>query len=242
MARGYPDFGQTQSRKQLYTMLDSGELAARLGSIITFDRRGDVVWFDDFESPLERWEVSGYGTGIDLALDTSRARSGCQCMKLTTPSSGIYTVGASRYFHPLTPQRLGIEVAFSHDDDLRYFLIYVYRYDGVEYHQAIARVDFTNEKFQIQDDTATFVDIETDVDLYSSAYLFHCLKIVIDFDTDKYVRAMLGSYNWDLSAYSLYSTANTEASKIRVCPYATAPDSTQCDIYLDDFILTQNEP
>ncbi|GAH47647.1 unnamed protein product, partial [marine sediment metagenome] len=61
-----------------------GEIAARLGSIVTYDKRGDVVDFDNFEFPVLRWDINVVGSESYARLDSAQCRSGAQCMKMFT--------------------------------------------------------------------------------------------------------------------------------------------------------------
>ncbi|GAI06639.1 unnamed protein product, partial [marine sediment metagenome] len=44
MIHGHADYGAGAPGKTIYSMLDVGELAARLGSPVTSDRAGNVMW------------------------------------------------------------------------------------------------------------------------------------------------------------------------------------------------------
>ena len=66
--------------------VSNAELAARLGSPDTFDRRGDVLWMDDFESGL-KWRTSLLGTGSLIDLTATMAASGGKCCRLVTGSA-----------------------------------------------------------------------------------------------------------------------------------------------------------
>jgi len=54
MPRGHPDYGQAGPTSLIATVPDLGELAARLGSNNTWDRRGFILWYDDFEASVLR--------------------------------------------------------------------------------------------------------------------------------------------------------------------------------------------
>ena len=58
MPRGQADFGQYAVKEVSASISDMGEVAARLGSIDIYDKRGDVVFFDNFEGAFLRWNRS----------------------------------------------------------------------------------------------------------------------------------------------------------------------------------------
>ena len=68
MAGETPDYGRLSAQATVFPVTDLGELAARLGSIVSHDRRGDVIWLDGFEDGLDKWQptTSGSGAAVDL--------------------------------------------------------------------------------------------------------------------------------------------------------------------------------
>ena len=59
MGHGYPDYGTQGPVSTVHSIQDLGELAVRLGSIVTFDRRGNVLWLDGFDSGIGAWSKGG---------------------------------------------------------------------------------------------------------------------------------------------------------------------------------------
>jgi len=88
MAHGQPDYGMYTLANTIYRLTDMGELAARLGSINTYDRRGDVIFLDSFESGLTAWSPSSACTGSDLVQSAKHARSGGFSAKFVCGSDG----------------------------------------------------------------------------------------------------------------------------------------------------------
>ena len=94
MPRGLPDYGMYQSVALAAGMADMGELAARLGSINVYDRRGWTFWQDDFEAPVLRWDASFGRGGNRPILSSAFAYMGGQSALLSCgagidPSSKI---------------------------------------------------------------------------------------------------------------------------------------------------------
>ena len=63
MARSGPDWGLRGGKATVFPLTDMAELAARLRSIDVYDRAGDVIALDDFQSGIDQWEHSGSGSG-----------------------------------------------------------------------------------------------------------------------------------------------------------------------------------
>lgn len=242
MAHGLPDYGPNTPKSTTYGLADLAELAARLGSIVTFDRRGDVVWLDDFEDNLAKWEL-GFGTGTAV-LSAATARNGGKSAKLTTPA--VTDLGATitkRLPFPAL-SKIGSEISVAQDDSNILFLsgaIFFLLGDGTFKYGQWEYLPLTTT-LNIFDHTAGTVSLSTSVQFADSIYLFHTFKLVVDLVTGKYVRLIMDETEWDLSAYTLIGDdADGDAwmySDFRVATKAAVAASC----YVDDAIVTQNEP
>ena len=112
MPRDLPDWGAPPGPKTIFEVTDLGEVTVRLGSIITFDRGGDVVWFDDFENGIGKWEteLSGSGAAIDLAL--GRSRNGLYAARLVAGSDASELARIIKVLPSPDTDSLGIEYSF----------------------------------------------------------------------------------------------------------------------------------
>ena len=113
MAHGQPDFGLYAVKKTVSGLADLGELAVRLGSIITFDRRGDIVWFDDFEGDVFKWERDPSGVDAAIIVSPEAARNGAFSAKLTTGNlADDHATILHHLPYPVT-SRVGFEISFT---------------------------------------------------------------------------------------------------------------------------------
>jgi hypothetical protein len=85
------------------------ELAARMGSIVKNDRRGQVVWMDGFESALLKWTESGGGGSANIVQ--TPVHTGDNALELTGNALTFYNVTKIESFSG--DSRTGIELAFS---------------------------------------------------------------------------------------------------------------------------------
>lgn len=242
MAHGLPDYGRTSGVTTTYPLTDLGELAARLGSIVTYDRRGEVVWFDDFEDNIAKWGAANVGTGASAELSTEAARSGGKSCKLVTPSDTLTYNEILHGIGVLADSKVSLEVSFADQDDDTILDIIMQDRDGVTNKQGVLRYRSSTGALQIFDgSTMAYITLAT-LSLPSELYIWHTAKLVIDMSTNKYVRALLNNRSFDLSAYSLYSTGDASAARIEPAIRLTRSVSSNLHIYLDDVIVTQNEP
>ena len=213
------------------------EVAARLGSIHTFDRRGNILWYDDFEDGLNKWEVSLSGTGPSVALTNAQARKGALSCKLVSGTSGGAYSQINAYLPYNILSRMGFESAFTANGDTEYTWRFWF-YDGTNYYEASVTYSAT-DWLEIWT-TAGWVAV-ANVPLLHSDSLFHILKLVVDPITHKYVRLILNNTEYDVSASDMLPTANATAPHTLVT-FRVTKGSSGDTVYIDNVIVTQNEP
>lgn len=242
MPHGAPDWGVIAPKKTVYILQDMAELAARLGSIVTFDRRGDVVWLDDFESGAGHWYAYSGGTDGSTAITTEYSRSKASSFRLNTGSGDEANAVATAYLPMAVLSKLGMEVSFTVDSQLGTFDIYFNVATLTAFYLPHLCYDATNDRLRIYADGVGWIDLKTSLVLSTAPRLFHTLKVVIDPLTGKWVRVILDGESYDVSAYSMYSIAGQSAQRIEpeVQVYPTSTIATVVEI--DDVIITQNEP
>jgi hypothetical protein len=220
--------------------------------ISSLSRTGRVYWQDDFEAytsaVTEKWRQR-VGT---ISLDTSRPFRGKACMKITTGAVLGNDVEADKYLGALPLGRLGWElwflsqfgVANIHDIELGFYL-----YDGAYCHEAwvawLGTVGTLQEKWQYINSEGDYTDIPNGTQkLYveSDLPIWHHFKLVVDFRTGKYVKLVCDDKTFDLSALSYHKTPDTTKPCIDVGAYIENATATAVSLYVDDVILTDQEP
>ena len=241
--RGQPDFGALAAKEVSASISDLGEIAARLGSILIYDKRGDVVDFDNFEAPVLRWQEVLVGDNSYQRFSSASARSGSQSLLLHAESIEEGAAGITKAFVPLGSRRVGIEISFSYlypfDCDLFILLYYA---DGTTLYLAEVKFDPYAGKLYIWTDTGEYKEIAAPVSSYEALFTFKTIKLVVDFDTLKYERLLFDLNAYDISAYSIPEQAGDVTARYVVQIYIEARVETGGNGYIDDFILTQAEP
>lgn len=242
MARGRPDWGIGGAKSTIAALDDMGELAARLGSIVTFDRRGDVVWLDDFESGIAKWIAITEGTGSAVASSTTRARSKATSIKLTA-GTDLVSYAYINHLNPIpVAGKIGMEFSFTLHASTGYIILSGFYYNGTRKISYGLQYDQANARLMYLNDSGIYTAFKTSIQLSISDYLFHTAKLVIDLQNKKYVRAVVNDTQYDLSDYAMRDQADTTNPYLdtRIQHSSIYPDSAYA--YIDDFILTQNEP
>jgi len=242
MAHTRPDYSTKQKMATIYGDVDNAELAARLNSPITFDRRGNIVFYEDFTSALLQWGTASGGVGAAWNIDATTSLINGTSLKITVGSGAGTNTSISRMFSILPFKRIGFEAAFTMHAGLDEFEINLRAYDGTNYFAGRAAVDRANTRVEINDDAGANVDLASPVGTYSNVRLFHVLKLVVDLQTSSYVRVIYDNNEYDASAYGLQTVASGNDPYILwTLLYRTSAAATR-DVNIDRLILTQNEP
>lgn len=242
MAHGAPDFGMYAPKITVGSLADMGELAARLNSIVTLDRRGDVVFMDDFEAPVAQWDLGGLGVGAVYDLYPGEAFMGSQCLRLGSGNSTDDYAVAIRRFHITPNQRYGIEARIRGLTVEADYHVEIYVFDGTNYHAGVWKYNAEDDELTILDSTGADKVIATGI---AAAFIYDewwPMKLVIDSKTLKYVRGLFLGVEYDLSAESLRAELDASPICIQVELEVTTLADAIAGSQWDNFILTQNEP
>jgi len=221
--------------------IGNAELAVRLGSIDTYDKRGNVLLSDAFESSTLKWLIATSGTGSAVSISTNAAVQGDSSCKLTSGSNGARIAAILKYIHPQVYGRLGAEFSFTVFTNTETVTLQFNHSDGTTDYIHLVVYDHTNSKLKYTGSGGTF-DIATGITLESGFTTFHTMKLVIDSLTKKPVRLLVNEQSFDLSSYSpTVQGAGSEAWVSMAVYHISAPGVVN-SIYIDNVIITQNEP
>ena len=210
-------------------------LADDTGKLIT---RSNVLFYEDFESGISAWG-SGHGT---LSQDTTSAAAGGASLKAETPATAGSQTYPSHYGLPLTG-KVGWELWFRFDENLDWVQWRLSRVQNGQRWDAFIQYTPSTGAVEISEDFGTtMISIATITNgLYggSSVNMWHFFRVVVNFDTGKYVTLQLGGYEWDVSAYSIGPTSTTspdfEQAQVRI----QTPDDVARDVWIDEVKVTK---
>lgn len=243
MTHGTPDWGHTRSATVYPLVNDLGEVAARLGSITTYDRRGNVIWFDDFSKGLAAWiGADAGGTGGSCVLSPDEPEWPPFSAKLTAGRSANGWARLVKYLAPPVAGRLGIEISVNFKTQFDYFQMFLQFWDGTTTQQGSIFISDTDSKIYYLDADNNRVELGAitsqilDIDYYNS------LKLVVDFSTTEYVRFLLNRVSYDMSGIELYNWVGGASPQmwLYMIIWSRSGENDYC--YVDAVIATQNEP
>jgi len=242
MVHTLPDYTTKYKLSQFFATIDQAELAARLGSIITRDRRGRVIWFDDFNDTISKWGVAATGEGGGVSADTANPYFTKSCAKLETGTGAGSYCSLNKYFFLPVDTRLGFEWIFSMKGPVKRIENTNYIYKGTKRYPYTLYLDTVNNVIKLST-AAGYVTIE-DGDytfLLNEYYYCHC-KLVIDPVTNKYVRLIIADKEIDVSDYEPSSNAYSSERAIYENFIVGTNSTANAIAYVNGFIFTQDEP
>jgi hypothetical protein len=222
--------------------IGAGELASRLGSIMRYEQRGQVIFMDDFEAALLKWQTDGSGTGHSETRSNESAKSGDYSVKLVTGNTIGDFASIEKAFPLPRSTRVGVEFSFDFIAGIESINLRAVLYDGTNSYFVEVRYDDPDQKLQYRIGLTTWANAATGIELLSAVPTWHTCKLVFDIATKKYVRLLLDDVEYDLSNVTLHSVA-VEMPKCMIVDIETyTATAANKYAYIDDVIITQNEP
>lgn len=241
MAHGGPDWGTAGPIGTIFTIEDLGELAARLGSIVTFDRRGNVVYMDDFEDGVELWGLSGLPIPGDRVWTADAARSGAFSCKLLTIADEDATVTIHRPVSYPALSKFGLKVSFSYGAYWKYIEFWMQHFIGKRMYKAYIRYDYDNALFEYLDSGGDYQEAIPEINIFADKRLFNTLKLVVDISTNEYSRLLVNNKFVDLTGKALDWEASDVPPNVNSLVVLQTRSDDVAYAYVDDIIITQNE-
>jgi len=242
MSHTLPDYTTKYKLAKIFGNVKNAELAARLGACSTMDRRGNLIWYDDFESTAANKWGSTIDPGGTMALSTVQAWMGNQSMKTVTDVDLNDDVIMEKRFHLPVDRRIGVEFMFCMDTGKPTIRFYLAGYTGAVFFGAEIMYIHDTGKLYYWNSAGAYVELTRYDGTYVNFGSWFYMKLVIDADTKKYVRLIFGSSEYDLSALNMRSNADASESMLVLFITNRAGTAAASTVYFDNVILTQNEP
>lgn len=242
MVHGAPDWGSDRARVVTFGGIDLDELAARLGSPSWYDRRGEVVWYDQFEHGIEPWTIETTGTGGDGADVTAVWLTKGHSLRLRSGTDEGAQTQAERILFMPQLTRLGLETCICFGGSVGRAWLALSFLDGTYLQAYMVEVDPPGERVRIYDGDAAWVEVLSDMVINQGDGVFYPVKFVVDATTRKWVRLLFANQAVDLSAYRGTESANASAPTLDISLYVLTDDDASRVMWVDNVVLTQDEP
>jgi len=225
-------------------MLSCGnaELAARMGSMITYDRRGQHVYTEQFEKGWGAWAGIGGGTGNAQVLDPEYAVGGGYALKLVGGSDGTNLAHAVAYLPVLPVGVWGFALRFSIYDYVDTLRVSIEREDGAHRHFAKVMFDDADDTVYFRHGDHYYEEAIAPANFERNPRAFNYLKLVADTASDQYVRLLFNEHEVDLSAYPIEILNSVTQPKVVLRIKVYSRDANNDTAWIDDVAVTVNEP
>jgi len=220
-----------------------GELAVRLGSPSVFERRGSVIWFDDFRHGLGKWTPALSGAGSATALSNLDAKSGGFSALLTAGPVANRFASLAHYEAAFKmTDKVGVEVSFqTQNANAGYYTLVVEVLDGTN-----------GYKFAIECETATdYINRWTDEGgwttvgnkkIDSDTHSWTTLKLIVDLAAGEYLRLYVNGSEYSLLGLVGETWAQVSVPYVAVTFKVLSTGAASAAALLDNVIVTLNEP
>jgi len=242
MVHTLPDYSTKYKMAKVFGQIDTGELAVRLGAISSFDRRGNVLWMDNFEEATIGWEVSYTGGAGNTFLSTNRWLHGGQSLYLEPDTDDDDRVSLIRNLSYPTLGRMGFEASMTCIDTVKFISLFMRVYDGVHYHESGFGYWKDTDQLTFLGPLGLNVPFKDGITTEDDDRLFLHFKYVYDYTTAKYVRGNFNGVDYDMSTLSGQIEDDAIRPYLRLYIVCDCAGTGLTYTYLDSVILTQNEP
>ncbi len=237
-----PDNYPWMPGSERYPMGDLGEHAVRLGSPVRFDRRGEVLWYDQFEYGLAPYRTVASGTGASVKISIDNTFMSAGAALLTAGSDGLKAAELQKSIQPTVLGQWGFELAIAFLSDWDYLDIIFSIRDGTTLSLPQIRLSLTDAELQYRDSSLAYQKIATIGSMTTTPPVYRLLKFVFDVLTGEYVYLRFGPDDHDLSGKAFKQSASVTAAQfyclIRLGGRAGQNDTAQ----VGHVIFTANEP
>jgi hypothetical protein len=221
---------------------DSGELAARLNPVNTFDRRGNVIWWTSFEDGTGQVSLDYVGTGGRGTLSTLEAKSGMWSVKCVGGSDSLlYSRVVKALAYPALG-KIGFEAGLIEYTTVGYIEWRITHWDGAAGERYTIRWYPSTSSLYYVNAASAAVLISNTIGAVPSVSLWNICKLVVDIQAGEYVRVLFDDQEWSLVGIAGEPFASAWNRFIQVDAGVFSRNGQNDYLWVDDFIVTQNEP
>jgi hypothetical protein len=243
MARGQPDYNIPD-----YTFFSvetpSADIFAERYGFSRVDNRGRILWTEDFRNGLLRWTTDYDSVSSQVGLFTGLGLGAGYFgnVKLDPLSNGGFAGIHNRLLLSMS-KRLGVEIGFSigaNAGELAVDLTHNFT-GGVEKTSQLLIAHQTGAVKILSGGVYQTIATPSNIAYFQSRIV--SVKYVIDLETGKYVRLMLGNVQYDLSSYSLDDGSAGFVGDTYISAYVNGKTATYKNpVYVSYIIISGDEP
>lgn len=242
MPHGQRDWSNIGADEVVHGLADMAELAARLGSVVTYNREGSVLFATDFSDAAAQLELSPYGTGAGMIISAEESVVGPYSLRVAT-SAVIDQVSTAALSVPIPDlaTRIGMMAAILWRNDEVGWQLEVGAYIDSYVATGTLRYRADLNRLDVRSTGGAFYLLDGGLVLYPHTAQWHRAKLVVDLASRSYVRAMVNHREYAV-AVPMQVQATTEPNRVDVRLQAFSRDGVARVVYFDDLVVTHGEP
>jgi hypothetical protein len=183
-----------------YLEVGNAELAARQYKFpVSYDRRGQVYFWDDFRDGQGAWNLTGAGGGT-AAIVEADALQGGKCVELAVAAADGDT--ATMSLSPPLPadgERVGVALYFAFSNLPEYWRLRFRYFDGTTSHTCYLKGVSSDGKLYLYNDLAGETEVGSWSTTITGTNVWHYVKLVANLDTGAYIRVLYDGKEIDVS-------------------------------------------
>ena len=240
--RGGPDYGVWAPKDTVTALVDLAELAARLQSPYVFDRRGDVVFMDDFEDPPLKWLVDLYEISAVVERSSITAFSGGWSARLRTGhEEGNTATMEKRIFEPES-RRCGLTAYLCTPVDPPIAEMSMGLPTKGVFHEGAIRLTALTRRIEYLSPENRWVTLAPLPSVPRAHHAFWPVKLILDFEKATYHEFLLGPFSYNMEHIPLHRRPGWGAFRSRIRFRAITECNLNKDLFVDNVVFTRNEP
>lgn len=242
MPSDYPDWGGQYNDKQFFPLFDQAELAARLGSYLTYDRRGSVIWQYGFDHGVGDVGPGHGGTDSSVAIITDQWEiPPFSCYLVSGNAPDDYASIERRVAVP-QPPRVGFQLSLRCYTSTQYVNMWVIHQTGTIRYRAAVRINLVDNLLELFAAPEVFYSLLDPLPGLNQGLYYAHVKLVCNLDTHVCERVVLDDREFDVTAYAMAGVADTTAPNLWCQVYNYTLSTTQSRVSADNMIITAAEP
>jgi hypothetical protein len=225
-----------------FPLADLGEFAARLGSPVVYDRRGEVIFYDTIANGLAHWNVTGSGLANDVLVSSEHSLYSGYSLYMTPGSNAGQDSGLYHWLATPLIERMGLEVEVAFPQKFNLFSIRFNLTEGATLWSWQLAINETLHQITVMPPTGIPQGVLTIPVSWEGGAPSHMLKLVCDCDAKLYTRLIYDDTEVDLHMFGAYPSPTVGIPSLYAYILQNANDGLQPPAILQAVIITANEP
>ena len=239
---GTPDWWGQGRKPTTYALNDMAELAVRLGSVVNYDRTGEVLWLAGFANGGQPLGYSNLGDPGSVSLSALYPHTGSSCLLITTAPTSGSGVQVFKYLRYPSGVGIGLEVTFAGDDTASYIEFEIVLYDGNYYRINRLRYSQADSSWDLLYGLTDYERLAVQQIGVYQAQVYNTIKLVVDTVLHTYQQVQVNDVRYSTITTTPYSTASTSQRLMIVSIRVYTGSDAATSLRIDNLIVTQNEP